>query len=143
MPASSSGPWPFWHQRSVSWKTTFPWMGVGGQFRDDSSTLHSLCTLLLAHRHHLRSLGIRAQRLGTPAGPLSQARVQKARAGAGRGGAGRRGQGCSWELLGWAPGGTGWGGPAGGGWRRCYLRKAVVLSAIRLLHLAGIGALAS
>lgn len=94
-----------------------------------SSALPSLCILfLLLRQHHLRSLGIRAQRLGTPASPFSQARVQKAWAWAGRGSVGRRGQGCSWELLGRAPGGTGWGGPAGRGWRSCYLRKAVVLS---------------
>ena len=36
-------------------------------FQDVSSTLHLLCTLfiLLLHQIHLRSLGIRSQRLGT------------------------------------------------------------------------------
>ena len=42
--------------------------GGDGQFPDDSSTLHVLCTLflLLLHQLHLRSSGIRSQRLGTP-----------------------------------------------------------------------------
>ena len=25
-----SNPQPFWHQGAVSWKTIFPWTGVGG-----------------------------------------------------------------------------------------------------------------
>ena len=43
--------------------------GVGVPFQDDSSTLHVLCTLflLLWHQLHLRSSGIRSQRLGFPA----------------------------------------------------------------------------
>ena len=38
------------------------------RFQEDSSTLHLLCTLflLLLHQLHLRSSGIRSQRLGTP-----------------------------------------------------------------------------
>ena len=38
-------------------------------FKDDSSTLHLLCTLflLLLHQLHLRSSGIRSWSLGTPA----------------------------------------------------------------------------
>ena len=34
---------------------------------DDSSALHLLCTLFLLQQLHLRSSGIRLQRLGTPA----------------------------------------------------------------------------
>ena len=67
-----SGPQPFWYQRPVSWKTVFPRTRVGWRrvwFQDDSSVLHLLCTLflLLLHQLHLRSSGIRSQRLGTPA----------------------------------------------------------------------------
>ena len=42
--------------------------GAGGWFGDDWSTLCLLCTLylLLLHRLHLRSLGIRSRRSGTP-----------------------------------------------------------------------------
>ena len=44
--------------------------GSGGRawFRDDSNTLRLLCTLFLSllHQLHLRSSGIRSQRLGTP-----------------------------------------------------------------------------
>ena len=63
---------PFWHQGPVFRKTIFPQTGRagegGGCFRDDSSTLYLLCTLflLLLHQLHLRSLGIRSWRLGTP-----------------------------------------------------------------------------
>ena len=41
---------------------------VGGWLGDDSSTSYLLCTLfeLLLHQLHLRSSGIRPQRLGTP-----------------------------------------------------------------------------
>ena len=41
----------------------------GGWFRDDSSALHLLCTffLLLLYQLHLRSSGIKSQRLGTSA----------------------------------------------------------------------------
>ena len=40
---------------------------VGGWFQDDSSTWYLLCTLflLLLHRLHLKSSGIRSKRLGT------------------------------------------------------------------------------
>ena len=40
----------------------------GGRFWDDSSTLHSLCTLslLLSHQFHLGPSGMRFCRLGTP-----------------------------------------------------------------------------
>ena len=43
--------------------------GVGGRFWEDSSTLISLCIsfILLLHKPHLRSSGIRSQRLGTSA----------------------------------------------------------------------------
>ena len=42
---------------------------VSGWFQDVSRALYSWCTLflLLLHQLHLRSLGIRSQRLGTPA----------------------------------------------------------------------------
>ena len=42
--------------------------GFGGWLQDDSSALRLLCTLflLLLHQLHLRSLGIRFWRLGTP-----------------------------------------------------------------------------
>ena len=41
--------------------------GWGGRFPNDSSSLHLLCTLflLLSYHLHLRSSGIRSQRLGT------------------------------------------------------------------------------
>ena len=44
-------------------------MGDRGWFRDDSSTLHVLCTLflLLLHQLHLRSSGLRSWMSGTPA----------------------------------------------------------------------------
>ena len=40
----------------------------GGWSQGDSSALHLLCTLflLLLHQLHLRSLGMRSWRLGTP-----------------------------------------------------------------------------
>ena len=48
---------------------SFSRTGEGGWFRDDSNTLHLLRTLflllLLIHQLHLRSSGIRSQRLGT------------------------------------------------------------------------------
>ena len=67
--------WPptFWHQGAVSWKTIFPWISGWGRWLDgfwvSPSALHLLCTLflLLLHQLHLRSSGIRSQRLGTPA----------------------------------------------------------------------------
>ena len=42
--------------------------GQAGGFQDDSNVLHLLCTLflLLLYQFHLRSSGIRSQRLGTP-----------------------------------------------------------------------------
>ena len=42
--------------------------GAEGSFQDDSSTLHLSCTLFifLLYEFHLRSSGIRLQRLGTP-----------------------------------------------------------------------------
>ena len=60
---------PFWHQRPVLWKTSFPRTLGWGLFQDDSSTLHSSCTLflLLLHQLHFRSSGTRSQSLGTPA----------------------------------------------------------------------------
>ena len=52
----------------VSWKAIFPWTWRLEWFQDDLSTLHLLCTLflLILHQLHLRSSGIRSQRLGTP-----------------------------------------------------------------------------
>ena len=43
----TSSPQPFWHQGVILWKTIFPETGEGGWFGDDSSALHTLCTLLL------------------------------------------------------------------------------------------------
>ena len=60
----------FWHQGQVSWKTIFPLMGGARRwFWDDSNVLHLLWTLflLLLQPLHLRVLGIRSQRLRTPA----------------------------------------------------------------------------
>ena len=56
-----------WYQGSISWKTIFPRPGEGW-FEDASSELHLLCTLFLLswHQLHLRSSGIKSQRLGTP-----------------------------------------------------------------------------
>ena len=68
----NSGPQPFQHQGPVLRKTIFPWTLGGcvraGWFQDDSSMLCLLCILflLLLHQLHLRSLGIRSRRLGTP-----------------------------------------------------------------------------
>ena len=48
---------------------------AGGYFQDDSSTSHVLYILfqlLLLHQFHLRSSGIRSQRLGTPAVTLME-----------------------------------------------------------------------
>ena len=55
--------------RPVSWKAVFPRTGSGVWFGDDSSALRWLCTLSLSlwHQLHLRSSGIRSQRLETPA----------------------------------------------------------------------------
>ena len=68
----SSRPQPFWYQGSLQWKTIFAWTrvtGRGGWLGDASSTLYLLCTLflLLLYQFHLRSSGIRSQRLETPA----------------------------------------------------------------------------
>ena len=63
----------FWHQDAVSWKTIFPWISGWGRwldgFRASPSALHLLGTLflLLLHQLHLRSSGIRSQKLGAPA----------------------------------------------------------------------------
>lgn len=48
--------------------------GGRGGFRDDSSALPVLCPLLLWHRLHLRSAGVRSRRWGTPAvdNPIGQ-----------------------------------------------------------------------
>ena len=56
----------FWHQGPVLWKMIFPQTGFEGQFGHDSSALHLLCTLflLLLPQLHLRSSGIRLERLG-------------------------------------------------------------------------------
>ena len=57
----------FLAQGPVSWKTIFPCMGVRAWFQDDSSTLHLLHILFLSlYQLHLRSSGIRSQRLETP-----------------------------------------------------------------------------
>ena len=68
----SSGPWPFWHHGLVLWKTIFPQAGEGRWFPYDSIMLDLLCPLflLLLHQLHLRSLGIRFQRLGNLRNPL-------------------------------------------------------------------------
>ena len=49
-------------------RQVFYGQGRGGWFQDGSSTLHSSCIsfLLLLHQFHLRSSGIRSQKLGTP-----------------------------------------------------------------------------
>ena len=62
----------FLHQGQFSWMTIFPQTGVAGWFQDDSSTLYLFCTLslLLLHQFHLRSSGIRSQRLGSLAHEL-------------------------------------------------------------------------
>ena len=63
-----SGPQHCWHQGPVLWKTIFPpSRGLGGWFGDDLNALHLLFTLfLLLHQLHLRSSGVRSQKLGTP-----------------------------------------------------------------------------
>ena len=60
------GPQAFWQQEPVLWKMIFPQTGFEGQFGHDSSALHLLCTLflLLLPQLHLRSSGIRLERLG-------------------------------------------------------------------------------
>ena len=59
----SSDPQHFWHQGPVSWEIVFLQKGW-----DDSSELHLLFTLFLLSLHHLhlRSSGVRSQRLGAP-----------------------------------------------------------------------------
>ena len=63
----------FWHQGLVSWKTIFPQTrGWGDGFRVIQAhyiycALFPLLFPLLLHELQLRSPGIRAQRLGTPA----------------------------------------------------------------------------
>ena len=63
-----SGAQHFWQHEPVSWKTIFPWTGLGGWFWSDSRALDLSCTLFLLslHQLHLRSPGLRSQRLGTP-----------------------------------------------------------------------------
>ena len=58
----------FWHQGPSFIKDNFSMDGERGWFGDDSSASHLLCTLflLLLHQLHLRSSGIRFQRLETP-----------------------------------------------------------------------------
>ena len=66
-PSRAVVPSLFGNQGLVSWKIILPQTAVGW-FQDDSSTLHLLCTLLLLLQQlHLRSSGIRCQKLGTPA----------------------------------------------------------------------------
>ena len=65
-----SSPQSFWHQRPVSWKTVFPWtgLGVGGWFQDNPSVLYLLSILFLwLSQLHLRSSSVGSWRLGTPA----------------------------------------------------------------------------
>ena len=64
-----SGPQTFWYQGPASQKTNLPWTGKEGMVSDDSSIIRLLCTLflLLLRQLHLKSSGIRSQRLGTPA----------------------------------------------------------------------------
>ena len=49
-------------------RRVFYGQGLAGWFQDGSSRLYSLCLsfLLLLHQFHLRSSGIRSQKLGTP-----------------------------------------------------------------------------
>ena len=62
---------PFWGSRAGFVEDSFStsWGQARGWFGDDSRALLLLCTLflLLLHQLHLRSSGIRSQRLGTPA----------------------------------------------------------------------------
>ena len=59
------------NNKSISWKTIFPWTEVGEWLRNDSSAFYLLCSLflLLFHQLHLWSSGIRFGNLGTPALP--------------------------------------------------------------------------
>ena len=61
------GPQPFWHPGWVSWKTIFPWMGMGGVVSGWFRHITFIVHLLLLHQLHLRPSGIRSWRLGTPA----------------------------------------------------------------------------
>ena len=65
----SSAPQLSWHQGRFHCRQAFHRPGGDGWFGDDSSALYLLCALflLLLHQLHLRSSGIRSQRLGTPA----------------------------------------------------------------------------
>ena len=64
---SSSGPQTHWHQGPVSWKTIFPQIGRGVMVSGWFKRIYYAFYLLLLHQLHLRSSGIRSQRLGTPA----------------------------------------------------------------------------
>ena len=64
---SIRSPQHFWHQGPVLWKRNFPWTRVG-RVVWGCQVLYIYCALLLLllHHLHLRSSGIRSQRLGTP-----------------------------------------------------------------------------
>ena len=63
-----SSPQHFWHQGPVLWKRKFPRTRVGRVVLGCQVfyICGALLFLLLLHHLHLRSLGIRSQRLGTP-----------------------------------------------------------------------------
>ena len=63
----SSSPQTFWYQDPVSWKTIFPWTGNGRTGLEIIQVHHIYCVLYFYYfQSHLRSLGIRYLRLGTP-----------------------------------------------------------------------------
>ena len=66
----SSGPQPFWHQGLFSWKTVFHKTGgermVPGWLKHVTFIVHVI-SIILTSSLHLRSLGVRSRRLGTPA----------------------------------------------------------------------------
>ena len=85
-----------------------PRLGWEGWFGDDSSSLHWLCTLflLLLHQLHLRSSGIRSQRLGTSGLNDQQSLAEKWEANEwayGPGEPATSSQGTSFLLSYWGP----------------------------------------
>ena len=63
----SSSPQTFWYQDPVSWKIIFPWTGNGRDGLEIIQVHHIYCVLYFYYfQSHLRSLGIRYLRLGTP-----------------------------------------------------------------------------
>ena len=68
--SSLKHPQPFWNQWLVSWKTTFPWIRVGGGmvsgwFKHITFIVHFISIIILSAL--LRSSSIRSWRLETPA----------------------------------------------------------------------------